>query len=66
MTDHEKAIVMAYTGVCMLAGDKFHIFHEYIESICGRPVYTHELAFLRTEIKEKSEADFFRLCEEEP
>lgn len=31
MTDREKAIVMAYTGACMLAGDKFQIFHEYVK-----------------------------------
>lgn len=31
MTDKEKAIVMAYTGRCMLTEDKFQIFHEYKE-----------------------------------
>ena len=64
MTDHEKAIVMAHTGVTMLAGDKFSIFHKYIEDICGRPIYTHELAHPLTqdEIKEKSKPDFIRLC----
>lgn len=65
MTDREKAIVMAYTGVCMLKGDKFNIFHQYIEELMGRPVYTHEIGFLADEIKEKSKEDFVRLCEEE-
>jgi len=67
MTDREKAIVMAYTGKCMLTEDKFHIFHEYIEEIMGRPVFTHELADkdVSAEIKEKAEDDFITLCEEE-
>ena len=69
MTDREKAIVMAYTGVCMLSGDKFKIFHEYVENIMGRPVYTHEMAIkaVDDEIKEKAKADFIALCaEQEP
>lgn len=67
MTDKEKAIVMAYTGACMLTGDKFQIFHEYVEDIMGRPVYTHELAnkAVEDEIKEKAKDDFIALCEEE-
>jgi hypothetical protein len=67
MTDREKAIVMAYTGKCMLTEDKFHIFHEYIEEIMGRPVFTHELADrdVSAEIKEKAKADFIALCDEE-
>ena len=58
---------MAYTGVCMLSGDKFKIFHEYVENIMGRPVYTHEMATVDVEIKEKAKADFIALCaEQEP
>ena len=44
MTDREKAIVTAYTGITMLTGEKFSIFHKYIEDLLGRPVCTHELA----------------------
>ena len=64
MTDHEKAIVTAYTGITMLAGDKFQIFHKYIEDLLGRPVWTHELAdpAVWEEIKEKSKKDFLDLC----
>ena len=64
MTDKEKAIVMAYTGICMLTGDKFQIFHEYVEDIMGRPVWTHELAnkIVEEEIKARSKADFIALC----
>ena len=65
MTDKEKAIVMAYTGTCMLTGYKFNIFHEYVEKLMGRPVYTHELGFLADEIKEKAKDDFIELCKED-
>lgn len=65
MTDKEKAIIMAHTGRCMLTGDKFQIFHEYIEDIMGRPIMTHEIGFLEDEIKEKSKADFIALCTDE-
>ena len=67
MTDKEKAIVMAHTGICMLTGEKFRVFHAYIEDIMGRPVYTHELAIqsISDEIKEKSRDDFIKLCREE-
>lgn len=64
MTDRERAIVMAYTGVCMLAGDKFSEFHKYVEEICGRPVFTHEMCII--DIKEKSRADFLKLCAGSP
>lgn len=67
MTDKEKAIVMAYTGIAMLTGDKFSVFHEYIENLLGRPVWTHEMASeeLWKEIKEKSKPDFLELCKED-
>lgn len=67
MTDKEKAIVMAHTGICMLTGEKYGVFHAYIEDIMGRPVYTHELAIqsISDEIKEKSRDDFIKLCMEE-
>lgn len=64
MTDREKAIAMAYTEICMLTGDKFQIFHKYIEDILGRPVMTHELAFLADVIKKRSKADFIELCKD--
>lgn len=67
MTDKEKAIVMAHTGICMLTGDKFQIFHKYVENIMGRPIMTHELGWLADTIKEKSKVDFMALCaEQEP
>lgn len=67
MTDREKAIVMAYTGICTLTGTKFAIYHKYVEDIMGRPVQTIELGAkkISDEIKEKSEADFIALCKED-
>lgn len=64
MTDTERAIVMAYTGVCMLTGDRLEIFYKYIEELLGRPVWTHELADknVMNEIKERSKSDFIALC----
>jgi len=65
MTDREKAIVMAHTGICMLTGDKFQIFHKYVEDIMGRPIMTHEIGLLANTIKEKAKADFIALCADE-
>lgn len=64
MTKHECAIVMAYTGKCMLTGNDFQIFHEYIEELMDRPVFTHELAFkeVSDEIVKRSKKDFLELC----
>lgn len=64
MTDREKAIVMARTGICMLTDEKFQIFHEYIEEIMGRPIQTIEMAMLAEEIKDKADKDFIALCEQ--
>ena len=60
MTKEECAIVTAYTG--FLIGD-FDWFHEYVEKILERPVYTHELASkeLWEEIKDKSKQDFINI-----
>lgn len=64
MTDREKAIVTAYTGINMLEGERFNEFYKYLEELYGRPVYTHEIPFL--DMKKKSKDDFFKLCREEP
>lgn len=63
MTKKECAIVMAYTGVCMLSGKDLDIYYQYINSILGRPVWTHELSLLESEIVDKSKQDFLKLCE---
>lgn len=66
MTDRERAIVMAYTGVVMLCGDKLHVFYEYVSEKLGCPVYTHELCQKADTIKELSKEDFFSLCAGKP
>ena len=63
MTDREKAIVMAYTGICTLKGDKLDAFYQYLAELYERPVYTHE--WLTLDIQEKSKPDFIKMCEEE-
>lgn len=65
MTDREKAIVEAYTGIVMLTGEKLNIFYKYVADLMGRPVYTHELPALAEEIKKRSRDDFIALCREE-
>ena len=66
MTDKEKAVVMAYTGVVMLKGEKLQVFRKYVKDLLGRPVFKHELADekISAEIKEKSRDDFIELCKE--
>ena len=66
MNDREKAIVMAFTGWTTLEGDRLKAFYDYLSEKAGRPVYTHEFAFItdvmcRQEIK----ADFIALCKAE-
>lgn len=63
MTDREKAIVMAHTGICMLKGEKIGVFYQYLDELYNGPVYTHECGTL--DIKEKSKPDFLQLCKEE-
>lgn len=63
MTDREKAIVMAYTGIVMLTGEKLNAFYEYLAELYGRPVYTHEIAVL--DIQSKCKPDFVELCRNE-
>ena len=63
MTDREKAIVMAYTGIAMLSGDKIKEFYKYLDELYGRPVYTHEIAII--DIPSKAKKDFIELCRTE-
>lgn len=63
MTKHECAIVMAYTGVCMLKGDDLQIFYDYVAEIMGRPLYTHEIGEQADTIKDAAKDDFMKLCE---
>ena len=73
MTDRERLIVMAYTGVAMTRFDKFH---KFTEEILGRPVFTHEFASqdviderigfgesVNEKLKEKVKPLFLELCD---
>ncbi len=61
MTQQERLIVSAYTGILMTDFDNLH---EYIEQVLGRPVWTHELADrkLHDEIKARVKPYFLALC----
>lgn len=62
MTQRECAIIMAFTGSCMLTGENLKSFYDYVEELMGRPVYSHEISELSEEIKERSRGDFIDLC----
>lgn len=66
MTDRERAIVMAYTGVVMLAGDKLGVFYDYVSEKLGRPIYTHEFDDYEETIKKLAKDDFLSLCSGTP
>lgn len=64
MTNYEKVIVTAYTGVIMCEMDDLQ---RYAREKLGRPVWTHELA-LKSVIDELSKAagpEFLKLAEHE-
>ena len=63
MTQRECAVVMAYTGVCMLKGDDLQLFYDYVSEIMGRPMYTHEIGEQADAIKDAAKDDFLKLCE---
>ena len=64
MTFRECAIVEAYTGYCMLAGENEKYATKYIEEILGRPVHVHEMDNPKMQeiIHNKSKPDFMNLC----
>lgn len=63
MNKKEAVIIGAYTGT--LLGD-FSDLHEYIESIMGTPVMSHDMArkdFMEA-VKEAAKPDFLLVCSE--
>lgn len=64
MTVRECAIIEAYTGICMLTGDKRKYFYEYVEEVLGIPIYTHQLANgdVQKKIRMAAYDDFIELC----
>lgn len=63
MTQYEKIVVSAYTGILLV--DNFIDLHRYIEEKLGRSVFTHELASNEVweEIQEKTKLDLLKICE---
>lgn len=61
MTNYEKIIVTAYTGVVMCEMDDLQ---RYAREKLGRPVWTHELAFQSVidEIRKAAEPEFLLLA----
>lgn len=64
MTQYEKLVVSAYTGVLMTTVDDYQ---NFIEQTLGRPVMTVELGDrkLKELLQEKLRPEFLRLCKEE-
>jgi len=62
MTKREAAILTAHTGIFF---GHFDAFHEYVENIMDRPVFSHEMGNpeITQEIKDRSEPDFIELME---
>ena len=62
ITEREKAILSAYTGI-MIGG--FAPFHEYVEEILGRPVITAEMGSraMAGKIKLAAAADFLEIAQ---
>lgn len=63
MTKHEAAIIMAYTGVCLLVGDDMGIFQRYVCGLLGHPIWSHEYPAYADKIKELSTEDFRNIME---
>lgn len=61
LTEGQAVIIMGYTGI---ATRNFSIFHEDVERLLGRPVFTHEFAndSVFAEINEANREDFLDIC----
>lgn len=62
MTKREAAVIQAYTGYVILAGDDMKIFYKYCKKLLGFTLYTHEYIKYADEIKELSKPDFIEIC----
>ena len=67
MTDREKVIVTAYTGIFMLPEQKIDLYFEYLEEIMGRRISIYDLQYKKVsdEIKERSKQEFLEICSRE-
>jgi hypothetical protein len=62
MTKREAAVISAFTGILCC---KFSDFHQYVEQIMGRPVWTNEMGDkdIAATIKEKAKPNFMTIVE---
>lgn len=58
MTKYEAAIIMAYTGVCLLVGEDMKYFQHYVCGLLGHTIWSHEYPAYADKIKELSTDDF--------
>lgn len=67
MTDREKIVVSAHTGVVMLPEDKVFMLFDYFEELLGRRITIYDLQFkeISDQIKERSKAEFLEICNRE-
>ena len=63
MNKTEAAVIMAYTGVCLLVGEDMTIFQRYVCGLLGHPIWSHEYPAYADKIKELSEKDFREIME---
>lgn len=62
MTKQECAIVTAHTEISMLRGDDLKYLYRYLSEIIGRPVFSHEIAEVCEQFRDRIKADFIALC----
>lgn len=58
VTKREAAIISAYTGILL---GEFSEMHKYAEEKLDRPIFTHEFAFMKDEMKDISRGDFLKI-----
>ena len=67
MTDREKIVVSAHTGVVMLPEDKVFMLFDYFDELLGRRITIYDLQFkeVSDQIKERSKPEFLEICRRE-
>lgn len=62
MTKQECAVIMAYTGICMLQGDDLTYYYNYVSELLGIDASAYDFVKYEKQIKYKAENDFKNLC----
>lgn len=62
MTNQEKVILSAYSGVLLC--DNFDDVHHYVEQKLGRPIFTHEVCdkSILDQVKDLALKDLIDIC----